>query len=125
MYFSINDHMVSEFFSGLIPIFALVVIGYLFSILLGGMARRFPFSRLALIVVLPPLSLVRFLDPKSSFVLYLYAVVVMILGIVIDGIGYLQEPKEAQVKAVSKEEPEETDAAVEPDPNVIIWEKAE
>ncbi len=124
MNFSINDQIVSTFFSGLIPIITLIGVGYLFSILLGGMAKKFPFSRLALIVSLSPLSLVRFLDPSSSFALYLYAMTIVILGLIIDGIGYLQKPQ-IQVSPHANVTKKEIEEVTESDPNVIIWEKAE
>ena len=47
MQFSVSDSMISEFFSGLFAVFALIAVGGLIALILGGMARRFPFSRLA------------------------------------------------------------------------------
>lgn len=123
MYFSINDQMVSDFFSGLIVVVALFVVGWLFSILLIGMARRYPISRLALIMVLSPLSFILFIEGSSRFALYLYVMIVMIIGIAIDGITYLRQAP-AQPKAASKENSSQEVAPVEADPEVIIWEKA-
>ncbi|MEA2067684.1 MAG: hypothetical protein U9P12_00660 [Verrucomicrobiota bacterium] len=120
MYFSISDSMVSEFLSGLFVVFALVAVGGTLSLILGNMAKRFPFTRLALVLALAPFSLVRFLDRSGSSTLFLYSMIVLLLGITIDGINYLLTPKAApETKAKEAEEQEE------PAPGMIVWEKAE
>jgi hypothetical protein len=127
MQFSISDNMVSEFLSGIFVIFALVSVGGVLSLVLQGMARRFPFTRLALILGLAPISLVHFIDRAGTSTLHLYTMIVLLLGITIDGINHLLEPKAAPKL---KEEPKKTDEAVEerekePVPGMIVWEKAE
>jgi len=122
MYFSISDQMVSEFLSGLLAVLGLVVVGSALALALGGMAKRFPFSRLSLILALSPLSFQRFLENDANDTLHLYAMIVILLGITIDGISYLLEPRvrpamrEAQAEEAEKEEV--------PSPGVIVWEKA-
>ena len=123
MYFSISDQMVSQFFSGLLGVLALVAVGSALALALGGMTRRFPFSRLSLILALSPLSFSRFLEYNGTTTLHLYAMIVILLGITIDGISYLLEPR---VRTATAEEakPEEAEKAEEPSPGVIVWEKA-
>ena len=126
MQFSVSDSMISEFFSGLFAVFALIAVGGLIALILGGMAKRFPFSRLAIVLALAPLSLMKFLEHGGSSTLYLYAMIVVLLGITIDGISHLLEPKARS----SRKEPESSAEAKqqktpEAEPGVIVWEKAE
>jgi len=126
MQFSISDSMISDFFSGIFSILALIAVGGILSLVLGGMAKRFPFCRLALILALAPLSLIEFLDRNGSSTLYLYAMIVILLGITIDGIAYLLEPKQHIKRATADTEAEEVvEDLAEADPSVIVWEKAE
>lgn len=123
MYFSISDQMVSEFFSGLLGVLALVAVGSALALALGGMTKRFPFSRLSLILALSPLSFSRFLGYGGNTTLHLYAMIVILLGITIDGISYLLEPR---VRSDAQQaQSEEAEKVVEPSPGVIVWEKAE
>lgn len=123
MYFSISDQMVSEFFSGLLGVLALVAVGSALALALGGMTKRFPFSRLSLILALSPLSFSRFLGYGGNTTLHLYAMIVILLGITIDGISYLLEPRERSSAQQAKAE--EAEKVEEPSPGVIVWEKAE
>lgn len=125
MQFSISDSMVSEFLSGLSAIFALVAVGGILSLILGGMARRFPFTRLALVLALAPFSLMRFLDRSGSSTLFLYSMIVILLGITIDGISFVLEPKSAAQPTTEAETSEEAENDDELDPGMIVWEKAE
>ena len=115
--------MISEFLSGLVAVLALVAVGCTLALLLGGMARRFPFSRLALVLSLSPMTFARFLEPAASANLHLYAMIVILLGITIDGLGYLLEPKVRS--SVVDKQTEEPAANEEPGPGVIVWEKAQ
>ena len=123
MYFSISDQMVSDFFSGLLGVLALVAVGSALALALGGMTKRFPFSRLSLILALSPLSFSRFLGYGGNTTLHLYAMIVILLGITIDGISYLLEPRERSDAQQAKAE--EAEKVAEPSPGVIVWEKAE
>ncbi len=122
MYFSISDQMVSEFLSGLLAVLGLVVVGSALALALGGMARRFPFSRLSLILALSPLSFARFLGNDANDTLHLYAMIVILLGITIDGISFLLEPRVRP--AVQESRSEEAEKEEAPSPGVIVWEKA-
>jgi hypothetical protein len=115
--------MVSDFFSGLLGVLALVAVGSALALVLGGMTRRFPFSRLSLILALSPLSFSRFLGYGGNTTLHLYAMIVILLGITIDGISYLLEPRERSVAQQAKSE--KAEKVEEPSPGVIVWEKAE
>ena len=123
MYFSISDQMVSQFFSGLLGVLALVAVGSALGLALGGMTKRFPFSRLSLILALSPLSFSRFLGYGGNTTLHLYAMIVILLGITIDGISYLLEPRERS--GAQQAQSEEAEKVAEPSPGVIVWEKAE
>ena len=124
MYFSISDQMISQFLSGLLGVLALVAVGSALALALGAMANRFPFSRLSLILALSPLSFARFLDDGSNTTLHLYAMIVILLGITIDGISYLIEPR-VHSSGAEQTQSVEAEKAEEPSPGVIVWEKAE
>lgn len=110
--------------SGLVVVLALVVVGCTIALILSGMAKRFPFSRLALVFALSPLAFVRFIEYQGNSTLHLYAMIVLLLGITIDGINHLLEPK---ARPLAQEAEEETPEAIQEDesqPGVIVWEKA-
>ena len=121
MQFSISDSTVSEFLGGIFAILALVGVGGTLSLLLSGMTKRFPFSKLSLILALSPLSLIGFLDHGANSTLYLYAMIVILLGITIDGIAHLLEPKSPAKANLEAEENTTAESA----PGRIVWEKAE
>ena len=123
MNISLTDQMVSQFLSGVITIFALIAVGATLSVLFKAMNEKFTFTRLALIMALSPLSLVSFLDAGYVSSLYLFSMIVALLGITIDGINFLLLPKEV-IKTESKVEKEEV-SKIEPDSSLIVWEKAE
>ena len=127
MNISLTDQMVSQFLSGVIAIFALIAVGATLSALFKAMDEKFTFTRLALIMALSPLSLVSFLDAGYVSTLYLFSMIVALLGITIDGINFLLLPKERiqAVSMVEKEKEKEEASEIEPDSSVIIWEKAE
>ena len=128
MEFSISDNMISEFISGLFSVFALIGVGAVLMLILSGMTARFPFARLALVLALTPFSLINFLERGFVSTLYLYAMIVLLLGITIDGINHILTPKAARKEkraekpAADEPEPEEEN---EPNPGMIVWEKAE
>jgi hypothetical protein len=128
MHFSLSDHVVSEFLSGLVAVAALVVVGCIIALILKKMIAQYPFIRMALVLALTPLSLVQFLDQDSS-TLYLYAMIVIPLGLAIDGINHLLRTKEnaasLQQHVEYKEQKKDVEQPVGPDSDVIVWEKAE
>ena len=101
----------------------LIAVGGMLSVLLKGIKEKFAFTRLSLIMALTPLSLISFMDQANCSTLYLFSMIVELLGITVDGINYLLLPKERQRPAEKVEEQAPT--AAEPDSGVIIWEKAE
>ena len=122
MNINIPDPIIREFLSGVSAVLAVIAVGAILWFILRGIARRFPFTRMALILALSPLSLVNFLDQGTKSILYLFAMIAILLGIMIDGINYLLMPKEppkAEPKDASIEK--ETEAK----PGDIVWEKAE
>ena len=123
MIFNITDEMVSQFLSGIVPILVLIAVGSILSVLFKGMKSKFSFTQMALILALTPLSLVHFLEPSTRLSLYLFAMIIALLGITIDGINHLLMPKEqlkADIKGIKEEEPSSKQES-----EVIVWEKAE
>jgi hypothetical protein len=122
MNINITDQMLSQFLSGVLTIIVLIAVGGMLSILLKGIKEKFAFTRLSLILALTPLSLISFIDQASSSTLYLFSMIAILLGITVDGINFLLMPKErAKVEIIPEEEKIEE---VEPEPGVIVWEKA-
>ncbi len=115
--------MVSEFLTGLSAVLALVAVGGFLLLILMGFSKQFPFTRLALVLALTPITLVRFLDGEGNSTLYLYSMIVSLVGITIDGINYLLLPKPAPKPEESAVE--RKPAAGKAESNVIVWEKAE
>ena len=123
MSINITDQIVSQFLSGLFIILVLIAVGSSLSVVFKAMGKRFPFTRLTLMLALTPLCLVIFLDRNTTNTLFLFSMISVLLGITIDGINHLLLPKEQpqSAKKVKIEEAGET----EENPDVIVWEKAE
>jgi len=116
MNINIPDPIIREFLGGVSAILAVIALGAFLWFILRGFARRFTFTRMALILALSPLSMVNFLNHGATSILYLFAMIAILLGVTIDGISSLLRPKE-RPKAV----PEEAEAK----PSGIVWGKAE
>ena len=148
MRFGINDSVISGFLSGLIIVFALIAVGGLLASVLKKMSDRYPFTRLALILALTPVSLVHFLDQDTRMLLFTYVLIIALMGITIDSIRYLLEfrarlrlsaaleAERAQLRKSSGEaggEAGEVAAEIEfrkpaekeKRPSVIVWERVE
>lgn len=123
MNINITDQIISEFMSGMVGVLAVIAVGAILSFVLRGIARKFPFTRMALVLALAPLSLINFLDRGESTALLLYAMITTLLGITIDGINHLLLPKERPHTTHDSVKQEEETA--ESNPSVIVWEKAE
>ena len=119
----IPDQIIKEVLSGVTAVLAVIAMGAFLLFILRGIARKFPFTRIGLVLALAPLSLINFLGNSESTVLLIYAMVTTLLGISIDGINHLLMPEgqsqPAQDPAKQKEE------TVEPNPDTMVWEKAE
>jgi hypothetical protein len=148
MRFGINDSVISGFLSGLIIVFALIAVGGLLASVLRRMSDRYPFTRLALILALTPVSLVHFLDQDTRYLLFTYVLIIALMGITIDGIRYLfefrarlrlsaaMEAERTQLRRSSGESAVEEDSTAtevafpkpaekEKRPSVIVWERVE
>ena len=127
----INSNIISEFLSGVLIILALMIVGGLLAYLLKNMAKHYPFTRLAVILALTPVSLMQFLGRETQTFFFLYAMIVALLGILIDGIKHLIEfkaqsqPHRAAIALQkSDEEPAEEEPAEEaPRADMLVWEK--
>ncbi len=121
MHISIDEQIASQLISGTIAVAIMVGIGILLSILLKVVvSRRFAFTRLALILVLSPLCMINLLDRSSVSTLYLYGIVVIVLGMTIDGIAHLLHPEPEGKGGRKKKAP-----TIEPNADPIVWEKVE
>jgi len=123
MFFSITDRTVNAFMQGAVVVLALVVVGCILALILGGMTHRFPFSRLALVLALTPLSFVQILDLRWSSNLQLFAMIVILIGITIDGISSLLKPRVRTVYRERTAEDQESGQEAE-SAEVIEWKKA-
>jgi hypothetical protein len=122
MQFTITEQVITTFLSGFGTVAVLVAVGAVLSLVLRGMAQKFPFTRMALVLTLAPYSFAKFLDRGGIDSLYLYAIIIILLGITIDGICHLQLREHRQTAPKTKEK---KDAGAEPSPDGIVWEKAE
>jgi hypothetical protein len=125
MHFSITDSVVSEFLSGLIVVFSLLGVGALLLLILGILIRKFPFTRLSLVLALTPLSLIHFLGHGTVSTVLLFSMISVLLGLTIDGINYVLLPKHVENKPVSVPAHKEAEAEEPAKPGMIVWEKAE
>ena len=120
MYINLPDQMIIRFLGGIFIILILIVVGSSLFVGFKIMSKQFAFTRLTLALALAPLCLVSFLDPSSTTCLYLCSTALILLGIAIDGINYLQ---------LSREQPKLTQDAekkdAESDPDAVVWEKTE
>ena len=122
MVINIPDQIIREFLSGVSAILAVIAVGTFLWFILQGIARKFTFTRMTLVLALAPLSLINFLGNSESSALLIYAVVTTLLGFAIDGINHLLMPDEqSQPTQNPAKQAEETG---ESNPCVIIREKA-
>ncbi len=121
MSINLTDQIVSQFLTGLFIILVLIAVGGSLSVVFTAMSKKFPFSRLTLMLALTPLCLVSFLDRSSADTLYLFSMISVLLGITIDGINHLLQPKEQPAQKTAPKEADNTESK----PDVIVWEKAE
>lgn len=119
----ISDNAWNDLLSGIFAVSALIGFGALLMLLLGKMANRFPFTRLSLALALSPLCLIRLLQVDDTSIINLYAMIVILVGITIDGIRHLLVAKTPAVPVERK-----TLAKVieeKKKPGLVVWEKAE
>lgn len=124
MRINITDQIISEFFSGALIVLVLVAMGSLLLILLKGVSKTFPFTRMGATIALAPLSMINFLDEQAGTMLIYYAMTAALLGIAIDGINHLITPKE-RIKVEEEKPMKQETEEIETRPGVIVWEKAE
>lgn len=125
MQLSISDSMASEFISGLFVVFSLLGVGATIMLLLTGLAKNFPFCRISLVLALTPFSLIRFLERDANSTLFLYAMIVVLLGITIDGINHVLTPRaQHKIPKITVDESASDSDEEEPNPGMIVWEKA-
>ena len=125
MRLNITDQLISEFFSGVAAVVAVIAVGAFIMFLLKGLGKKAPFTRIALSLALAPMSLINFLGRNESTALVYFAMAIALLGVIIDGLNHLLQPRE---RAETKARPvirEEEKPEAESNPGVFVWEKAE
>ncbi|MEN8253960.1 MAG: DNA recombination protein RmuC [Verrucomicrobiota bacterium] len=122
MTINIPDQIIREFLSGVIAVLAVIAVGAFLLFILRGIAKKFPFIRMGLVLALAPLSLINFLDSSNSTALLVYAMVTTLLALAIDGIKHLLMPEEQSLPAQNPVKQEEE--TVESNPGAIVWGKA-
>jgi len=122
MVINIPDPIIREFLGGVSAVLAVIAVGTFLWFILRGIARKFTFTRMALVLALAPLSLINFLGNSESSALLIYAGVTTLLGITIDGINHLLMPNE-QLQP-NQNPAKQADEIVESNLGVLVWEKA-
>ncbi len=123
MIINIPDQIIREFLSGVTAVLAAIAMGAFLLFILRGISRTFPFIRMGLVLALAPLSLINFLGNSESYLLLIYAMITVLLGIAIDGINHLLMPKEQSQP--TQNPVKQAEGTVEPSPDSMVWEKAE
>ena len=128
-----SDETLSRFLSGLLIILILISIGTIIGWLLGKLRKKHPFSRLAIMLALPPLSFIQFISDNQRPAFYIFTMIVLVAGITIDGMAYLLTPKDrtdaedpvtAGAKAeTASEQPEDEPVSQTESSGALVWEK--
>ena len=85
----LDSELISRFLLGTIAVFAMVAIGGAFANMFRSVNKRFCFTKTALILTLPPFCLSLVLDRSSLSTLYLYAMIVIVIGFSVDAARHL------------------------------------
>ena len=123
MTIDIPDRIISEILTGVIAVLAVVGAGTLLLYILQGIAGKYPFTRLGLVIGLAPLSLYNVLDDRVKAALLIYAMIAALMGFLIDAANHMLSTGKNTETDPGEKKPEETTAAS--DPGGIVWEKAE
>jgi len=117
-----DEQLISYFLTGTVALFALVAIGGALANAFRTISRQFAFTKLALILGLPPFCLAKCVSRSSLSTLFLFAIIIIVLGFTIDGIRYLlltwREPGNATTPAKKTQDGNS-------DGKGIVWDKAE
>jgi hypothetical protein len=85
----VDNELINQFLTGTISVFVMVLIGGSLAHLLRSINKRFAFTKTALVLALPPLCFSLCVDRGGLSTIYLFAIVVILLGFSIDGIKHL------------------------------------
>jgi len=119
----LDNELINHFLTGTLGIFALVLIGGALANVFRVISRRFSFTRTALILALPPLCLSQCVDRSSLDTLYLFAIIITVLGFLIDGALHLAATWHGEEDGKPARSAKTADE--EKDDKRIVWEKAE
>ncbi len=119
----LDNELINQFLTGTVTVFVLVLIGGALANIFRAISRKFLFTKSALILALPPFCLVQCLDQGSRSTLYLYAIVLITLGFLIDGTRHL-------LFALRDDDPNATSGAALTDQSQsaeqrVVWDKAD
>ena len=119
----VDNELISQFLTGAMAVFAMVAIGGALANIFRAVSKRFAFTRIALVLALPPFCIAPCLDRSSLDTLYLFAFVIVVLGFLIDGSKHLFFPANPEnpgptAQAAQSAEPD-------PDERRMVWEKTE
>ncbi len=115
-----DQELISRFLTGTMAVFALVAVGGALANVFRSAARRFAFTRAALIMALPPFCLAGCVDRAGLSTLFLFAIVIVVLGFTIDGLRNLTRAWRGEQDGAAR-------PAAQPGPQErsMTWEKAE
>ena len=119
----LDSQLISRFLMGTLAVFAMVAIGGTFANMFRSVSRRFPFTKAALVLALPPFCLTRLLDRGSLSHLFRFAILVVVLGFVVDALKHLL----LAWRSVGREEPATPKKPPDSESGStgMVWEKAE
>lgn len=132
-YFNITNEMIASFLNGLVFVLLLVLVGSILALILAWMAKRFPFTRIALVITLSPLAFIRLLELADYEFIQKYAMLTTLAGFLIDGIHHLIRtylPPRAETSPAAEVEGQdssnqEAEQSADSPKDSIVWEKAE
>lgn len=118
----VDNELINQFLTGTIAVFVMVLIGGSLAHMLRSISKRFTFTKSALVIGLPPFCFSLCLDRGGLSTIYLFAIVIILIGYVIDGIKHLLLAwrGEDDVSGTPPGEP-----ATESREKKVIWEKVD
>lgn len=118
----VDIELINPFLTGTISVLVMVLIGGFLAYLFRSISSRFTFTRTALVIALPPFCFSLCLDRAGLSTLYLFGILIIMLGFVIDGLRHLLPAGRGGDNSVARpshdNDPDEGEKRV-------IWEKVD
>lgn len=124
----VDNELINQFLTGTVSVFLMVLIGGTLAHLLRSIGKQFTFTKSALAIALPPFCFSLSLDRGSVSTIYLFAIVMILLGYSIDGVKYIMLARRTDGEpspATSGQSDIAQNNASEDDGKKVIWEKVE